>query len=148
VEHGFASLIYFEEPHHATPDYFLMISSTLIALAGIVLAWYMYGKKAVDTEALKQRFLPIWTLLYNKYYIDEVYQWFFDKIVLNIGNAFNWSDRKVVDGIADGFSDLIRATGARLRFVQTGSMQTYALVLFAAVVLIVLWMAVPVLGGM
>ncbi len=148
VEHGFASLIYFGEPHHATPDYFLMISSTLIALAGIVLAWYMYGKKAVDTEALKQRFLPIWTLLYNKYYIDEVYQWFFDKIVLNIGNAFNWTDRKVVDGIADGFSDLIRATGARLRFVQTGSMQTYALVLFAAVVLIVLWMAVPVLGGM
>jgi len=147
VEHGFASFVYFEHPHYAEPDYVLMVTSTVLALAGIFLAWYMYGKKAVDTEALKQRLLPIWTLLYNKYYIDEVYQWFFDNIVLNIAAAFKWHDRKVVDGIADGFSSLVRATGARLRFVQTGSLQNYALVIFAAVVLIVLWMAVPALGG-
>lgn len=148
VEHGFASLIYFEHPHHAEPDYGLMITSTIIALAGIGLAWLLYGKKAYDPEKLKQRFLPIWTLLYNKYYIDEVYQWFFDNVVMNIGAAFKWHDRKVVDGIADGFSALVRATGARLRFVQTGNLQTYALVLFAAVVIVVLWMAVPALGGM
>ncbi|WP_366921648.1 NADH-quinone oxidoreductase subunit L [Metallumcola ferriviriculae] len=147
VEHGFSSLVYFGEPHHAEPDYMLMVTSTLIALSGIVVAWFMYYKKAVDTEALKQRFLPVWNLLYNKYYIDEVYQWFFDNIVLNISAAFNWSDRKVVDGIADGFADFIRATGARLRFVQTGSLQNYALVIFAAVILIVLWIAVPALGG-
>ncbi|MBO8167779.1 MAG: NADH-quinone oxidoreductase subunit L [Thermoanaerobacteraceae bacterium] len=148
VEHGFASLIYFEHPHHAEPDYGLMITSTIIALAGIGLAWLLYGKKAYDPEKLKQRFLPIWTLLYNKYYIDEVYQWFFDNVVMNIGAAFKWHDRKVIDGIADGFSALVRATGARLRFVQTGNLQTYALVLFAAVVIVVLWMAVPALGGM
>ncbi|GAW92856.1 NADH-quinone oxidoreductase subunit L [Calderihabitans maritimus] len=147
VEHGFASFIYFEEPHHVEADIALMVTSTIISLAGIGLAWLIYMKKAISAEAIKKRFLPIYNLLYNKYYIDEVYQWFFDNVVLKIGAAFNWHDRHVVDGIADGLADTIRGIGARLRFVQTGSLQNYALVIFAAVVIIVLWMAMPVLGG-
>ena len=52
-----------------------------------------------------------------------------------------------MDGIADGLGDLIRLAGARLRFIHTGNLQNYALVIFMAVIFIVLWMAVPVLGG-
>lgn len=147
VEHGFGYYVRFGEFHHAEPDLTIMVTSTIIALAGIFLAWLIYGKQAISAETIKQRFLTIYTLLYNKYYIDEVYQWFFDSIVLRIANAFKWNERKVVDGIADGLADTIRAAGARLRFIHTGNLQNYALVIFAAVVLIVLWMAMPVLGG-
>lgn len=144
---GFASHIYYLEPHHPELNVMIMVVSTLIALAGILLGWLIYGKKAISAQKLALQFKPIHSLLENKYYIDEIYQWFFDAIVLNISRFFNWHDRKVVDGIADGFAYLIRMTGARLRFIHTGSLQNYALVFFMAVALIVLWMAIPVLGG-
>ncbi len=147
VETGFFSYVYYKYPHPPEPNYMIMISSTVLALAGIGLAWLIYGKKSISAEALKQRFQPIHTLLYNKFYIDELYLWLFDKVMLNISTAFNWNDRHIVDGIFDGIGDLTRAAGARLRFIHTGSLQNYALVIFAAVVIIMLWMAVPALGG-
>lgn len=147
IAKDFALNIYFHEPHHAEANIGIMLISTLLATAGIFLGWLIYGKKAISAEKLAVQFKWLHALLYNKYYIDEIYQWFFSKVVLNISRACNWHDRKVVDGIADGFSFLVRMAGARLRFIHTGSLQNYALVIFAAVILIVLWMATPMLGG-
>ncbi|MGI6552190.1 MAG: NADH-quinone oxidoreductase subunit L [Bacillota bacterium] len=147
VEKGFAYWIYFGEPHHPQPNLAVMMSSTLLALAGIVTAWLIYGKKVISAEALASRFRPVYSLLYNKYYIDEIYQWFFDKIVLNLAEACRWHDRKVVDGVAHSLAFAIRMWGAKMRFIQTGNMQNYALVIFVAAVIIALWLAVPALGG-
>jgi len=147
VEHGFGSFVYFEHPHHVEANLGIMITSTILALAGILLAWLIYGKGVISHEALAERFRPIHTLLYNKYYIDELYQWIFDKVVLKIGDAFNWNDRHIVDNFFDGIGALTRGSGSRLRFLQTGNLQNYALVIFGAVVVLVIWMALPVLGG-
>lgn len=147
VKNGFATWIYFGEVHHPEFHVALAIKTTVVAFAGIGLAYLIYFKKAISAEAIKERFKPIYTLLYNKYYIDELYQFLFDKVVLNIGRAFNWNDRKVVDGIADGFADLIRATGGKLRYMQSGSMQSYALVIFLAITVLVLLTSGFGLGG-
>ncbi|NLC77381.1 MAG: NADH-quinone oxidoreductase subunit L [Clostridia bacterium] len=144
---GFAEWVYYGEPHHPHPNYGIMIMSTVVALAGIWLAWLIYGKRAISAEMLANRFSTIHRILYNKYYIDEIYLWLFDRVMLGIADACRWCDRKIVDGIADGFGDGIRAMGARMRFIQTGNMQNYALVIFVAVVIIALVLAVPVLGG-
>lgn len=147
IEHGFSSYVYYEHPHHPQPNYMIMVSSTIIALLGIGLAWLIYIKEAISAEKLAQRMGILYKLSYNKYYIDEIYAWFFNNIVLGIATTFNWSDRKIVDGIADGIADVTRAVGGKMRYVQTGNLQTYALVLFVAVVAMVLFMAAPVLGG-
>ncbi|MFA5536081.1 MAG: NADH-quinone oxidoreductase subunit L [Bacillota bacterium] len=147
TDNGFAAWVYYGHPHLPEPNYFIMIFSTIVAFAGILFAWIIYGKKAISAEKLAVRFSAIHTLLYNKYYIDEAYQWFFDKVFLRIADGCRWFDRTIVDGIADGFGDGLREMGARLRFIQTGNLQNYALVIFAAVVIIALWLAVPVLGG-
>ncbi|MGI6224673.1 MAG: NADH-quinone oxidoreductase subunit L [Peptococcales bacterium] len=147
VEHGFASYIYFGEPHHPTPDLLVMGSSTLIALGGIFLAWLVYIKRAISAEKIAQKYAPLYKFLYNKWYIDEIYQWFFDKIVLTISSVFNWCDRYIVDGIAHAFAWIIRTIGAKGRYIHTGSLQTYGLVIFTAVVVIVLFLAGPVVGG-
>ncbi len=50
--------------------------SVLVALIGLGLAWYFYGRKpllARQVDPLKQILGPIWTLLENKYYLDELY---------------------------------------------------------------------------
>ncbi|WP_028307351.1 NADH-quinone oxidoreductase subunit L [Desulfitibacter alkalitolerans] len=147
LEKAFWAYVYYGYPHHPVPDLMIMVVSTVIALSGILLAWLIYYKKVISAEKIKETFKPIYILLENKYYIDEIYQWFFDKVVLVISSAFNWSDRNLVDGTAHGISDGIRGAGARMRFIQTGNMQNYALVIFIAVILLVIWMAIPVLGG-
>jgi len=147
TEHGFAEWVFYGEPHHPQPNYTIMILSTIIALAGIYFAWLIYGKQVISAEALAQRFRPLHTLLYNKFYIDEFYLWLFNNVMLKIAEGCRWWDRNVVDGVAHGLADGIRGLGARMRFIQTGNVQNYALVIFAAVVIIALWLAVPVLGG-
>ncbi|KJS81296.1 MAG: NADH dehydrogenase [Peptococcaceae bacterium BICA1-8] len=147
VEHGFSSYVYFGEAHHPQPDYMVMGSSTLIAAAGIFLAWLVYIKKAISAEKIANQFAPLYKFLYNKWYIDEIYQWFFNKVVLSISALLNWCDRNIVDGIAHGIAWVIRTTGAKGRYIHTGSLQTYGLVIFAAVVVIVLFLAGPVVGG-
>ncbi|MDN5361714.1 MAG: NADH-quinone oxidoreductase subunit [Moorella sp. (in: firmicutes)] len=147
VSHGFSSFVYYGEPHHVEPNYMVMLLSTVVALAGIGLAWLLYGRPSDVPEQLVQRYRSIYTLLVNKYYIDEVYMWLFHRVALGLAQAFNWNDRHVVDGVFDGIGDVTRFSGRKLRLIQTGNLQTYALVIFTAVVIIALWMAAPVLGG-
>lgn len=147
VKYGFASFVYFHEPHHVEPNIVIMVVSNILAIAGISLAWLIYGKKVISAEAIANKYRAIHTLLYRKFYIDDLYIWLFDHVMLAFSKAFNWHDRHVVDGVFDGIGDLTRAAGAKLRFIHTGSLQNYALVIFAAVVLIMLWMAAPAIGG-
>jgi len=147
VKMGYAQMVFFGEPHHAEMNITIALSSTVIAVLGIVLAWLIYYKNLVDAEAWAEKLRPIYNLLWNKYYIDELYHWLFENVMLGIAWLCNQNDRKVVDGVADGFGDTIRHTGGWLRFIHTGSLQDYALVIFGAVVVIILLMATPVLGG-
>ena len=145
---SFGTFIFFGDEAEA-PQINMMVAgaSTILALSGIFVAWLVYFKKLVNTEKLAVKYSGVYNLLYNKYYIDNVYDWFFDNVMLLIGRIFDWIDHYIVDGIFDGFAGLMRALGNRLRFTQTGSLQNYALVMFAAVVIIVIFMNTPVLGG-
>ena len=52
-----------------------------------------------------------------------------------------------MDGIAHGIAWIIRISGTKGRYLHTGSLQTYGLVIFTAVVVIALFLAGPVVGG-
>jgi NADH-quinone oxidoreductase subunit L len=147
VSHGFSSFVYYGEPHHLEPNYVVMVVSTVVALAGIGLAWLLYGRPSEVPDRIAARYRGLYLMLLNKYYIDEIYMCFYNNVVMNICKAFNWNDRHVVDGVFDGTCSFIRNSGRKLRLIQTGYLQTYALVIFTAVVLIALWKAASVLGG-
>lgn len=147
VKMGYGEMVFFGRPHHAEINLGIALTSSVIAVLGIVLAWLVYYKKVIDSEAWAEKLRPLYTLLWNKYYIDELYQWLFEKVMLGFAWLCNQNDRKVVDGVADGLGNTIRHTGGILRFIQTGSLQNYALVIFAAVIVIILLIGTPVLGG-
>lgn len=139
LEHGFG--YYVREPgpvHHAEPSYALMAVSTVIAILGIGLAWLIYNRKVISHEAIAQRFRPIYNLLYNKYYIDELYLWFIHKVIDGLGRVLYWIDINIVDGVVNGVAALARGLGGALRYAETGKLQNYALVLFGAVVVLAL----------
>lgn len=144
---SFGSFIFYGEPEVPHINYMVAGISTLLALAGIFTAWLFYVKKVIDTAKLAEKYSFLYKLLYNKYYIDNLYDWVFDKVMLLIGRIFDWIDHYLIDSIFDGFANLMRVIGNRLRFTQTGALQNYALVIFTAVIVIVIFMSTSVLGG-
>jgi NADH-quinone oxidoreductase subunit L len=114
----------------------IWIPATLTGLAGILLAFAVYRLKLVDPAKVAKGLGPIYTLVYNKYYIDELYRWLLDNIYYSISHFIAFFDRHVVDGVMNGFAWLAQATGGVVRKAQTGRAQAYALGMLAGVVLI------------
>jgi NADH-quinone oxidoreductase subunit L len=113
--------------------------SLLVALLGIGLSAAFYYFKVFSAENAAQQFRPIYLLLKNKYYFDEMYGWFVDKIVFGIASIFQWFDDVVVDdGMVDGTGWFTRKSGGLMSLTQTGYVQNYALVIFGAVAVIYL----------
>jgi NADH-quinone oxidoreductase subunit L len=144
---SFGTFIFFEEAEIPHVNMVVAGVSTVVAVAGIFTAWLIYIKKAVNTEALSKKYNGVYNLLYNKFYIDNLYSWAFDSIMMAVGRIFDLIDHKVIDSLFDGFARLLGITGKKARVTQTGNLQGYALVMFAAVVIIVIVMSTPLLGG-
>ncbi|MBE3587469.1 MAG: NADH-quinone oxidoreductase subunit L [Thermoanaerobacteraceae bacterium] len=136
--------IFFGHPHHGEPNYWVMIGSIVLAVLGIYLAYQLYyvDKEKVKVKELSRRFHGIYTLLYNKYYIDEIYLWFNHTIVDGAAKLFYLFDIYVVDGIiVNGLGRLTCLFGEGLRVTNTGRLQNYALVFFLGVLAVVIALA-------
>ncbi|SIR36050.1 NADH-quinone oxidoreductase subunit L [Pontibacter lucknowensis] len=127
-----------EAPHidHAT-EYILMGVSVVVSLIAIIIAYFMYVKKETVPAPEGTRLSPIHNLIYNKYYIDEIYDTVFVRPVMAMSTAFHrFVDVIVVDGIVNGFGKLVMASGRVLRLTQSGVTGFYIFVMVASIVLI------------
>jgi NADH-quinone oxidoreductase subunit L len=144
---SFGTLIYFGEAEAPHVNMAVASISTIAAVAGIVLAWLIYSKEMVNYKAVAKKHNGLYKLLYNKFYIDNLYGWAFGNIMMAAGVAFDWIEHNVIDGIFDGIARLFGFTSKKTRVLQTGYLQSYALVIFTAVVIIAMVMSTPLLGG-
>ena len=147
---GFGDWVRFGPAHHAGIDWGIASASTLIALAGFGLAWAIYGDGARRSDAIAKQAGVLYSLSLNKFYIDEIYQWFNRNIVTGLARVLYWVDLNVVDGIVDGAAQKSGAVGAILRRFQTGQTQHYAALMLMATVMLTLILAITagaVAGG-
>jgi NADH-quinone oxidoreductase subunit L len=124
--HGFFALF---TKFEMNAEHGLPLFALLVALAGIFMAYAIYGAQWISNEAIGRAFKPIRTLWYRKYYLDELYE---DVIVrgLLMGVIFRvagWFDAVVVDGIVNGAAILGRQLGGLLRKTHTGQLQEYGI---------------------
>jgi NADH-quinone oxidoreductase subunit L len=98
-----------------------------IAVAGFVVSWFLYYKRTDLPGVIKQRFLPIWTLLDNKYYLDKINEVVFAKGAVAIGRGL-WKegDVAVIDGIVNGLAKFVGWFAGVIRFLQSGYIYHYA----------------------
>ncbi len=122
---------------HAT-EYLLMAISVIIAVVGIFIAWYMYIKNTSLPAKITEKFSCAYKVVFNKWYIDELYDFVFVNPCKQIG-LFLWRgiDVRVVDGIVNGCAYVIKGIGAGLRYTQSGYLYNYAMAMVVGVVLIV-----------
>jgi len=129
-------------------DFPLMAISVAAGLAGIALAWLMYIAKPDMAEALAARAKGLYTLVYNKYFVDEIYNATIVRPVVNGARGVLWKriDAGLIDGMVNGVGARARGAGSVLRLLQSGNIRSYATwVLFGSVLVIV---AMGLAGGL
>jgi NADH-quinone oxidoreductase subunit L len=124
------------EPEHNT-ELMLMGISVLVAVIGIVLAYVQYVARAQrPAEDDAQRSAPE-NLVYHKYYIDELYDTLIVKPVMALSTGlYKFVENGIIDPIANGVGRVTLAGGQLLRNVQTGSVETYLILMVLGIVLI------------
>ena len=114
--------------------------SVLTALAGLGLAYFLYIVKPGTSTALAQRFKPVYTLVENKFYVDELYSAFILTPIMVVSRLLlaGLVDGGIVNGIPSGTAAGIRGLGTLTRKMQSGNIRSYAgwLALGAAAVLV------------
>jgi NADH-quinone oxidoreductase subunit L len=141
-------LVKFFPVAEAPENFSLMVVSVAAGLIGILIAYLMYLRKPGMADSLAGTFKGLYTLVYNKYFVDEIYDAAVVEPVVNGSRAVLWKgvDAGFIDGGVNGMGTLARRVGGVLRLMQSGNIRSYATwVLFGSVVVIV---AMEVAGGM
>ncbi|MDA1257174.1 MAG: NADH-quinone oxidoreductase subunit L [Chloroflexi bacterium] len=112
------------------------VLSSAVAILGIYLAYLMYGSKKVSPEGLATRTRPVYTLLYRKYFMDELYeQWIVKRIFYSsIVRASDWFERSAIDATNVKIGIWTGRVGKGLGQVQNGQMQVAGLAISVGVV--------------
>jgi NADH-quinone oxidoreductase subunit L len=124
------------EPPAGTGPVLLLIS-VAVALAGWAAAAVIYVWRFVPSETLRRAAPWAYTLLVHRYYIDDIYAWVFLGVGGLVMQAAGLFDRYVIDGLVNLTGWLARQFGLGLRYVQTGREETYLLLVFLGVLVIV-----------
>ncbi len=135
-----------------------LTASLVVALGGLGLGWLVYGRKpltAGQADPLRV-FGPIYTLLENKYYFDELYDFLFvrpsrwiasvlvyqvidrglidgalhgiGRAALAVGAFFKGAEKYTIDNPPIYLADGVQWLGRTFRVIQTGRVQNYLLV--------------------
>lgn len=148
---------------HEAIEWTLMALSTALAVGGILLARSLYLHHPERAEALRTKAGSFYTILVNKWYLDEIYNAVFVRgLALGGGRLFAHADRNVVDGGVNGAGWLTKAISTvsiwvdtylvdgavrltafttrmvsiPVRLLQSGSVQGYALVFVIGVIIL------------
>jgi NADH-quinone oxidoreductase subunit L len=125
----------------------LMAISTAAGLIGIAVAYLMYVAKPALADSFADGFKGLYWLVYNKYFVDEIYDAAVVAPVVDGSRAVLWKgvDAGLIDGSVNGIGARCRNLGSVLRLWQSGNIRSYATwVLVGAVVMIV---AIGMAGG-
>jgi len=109
---------------HST-EWMLMGISVAVAAVAIFFSYTVYGKGAHVPEA-DEKVTGIRKLIYNKFYIDELYDTLFVRPMMRVSSwLYGALDNRVIGGLIRGVSDGVTGTGGILRKLQTGHIGTY-----------------------
>ena len=122
------------EPHEFNVT--MAVISVVVGLAGIALAYALYVPKPERAAALARRFSPIYTFLDSGWYFDVLYDRIFVRPARAIGIFVRQFDRRALGSFIMGIGRGAVGLGERLRPLQGGGAQNYALFILVSVLLL------------
>lgn len=125
------------EKHHVSQETIILFGavSTIMALAGIGLAWLIYVRQAIP--APEKQASALYRFLRDKWRFDELYDGAIIRPLRRLAmDLWQVVDTRIIDGAVNGVAFGIGAVSQRLRHVQTGLVTNYALAIALGMVLL------------
>jgi NADH-quinone oxidoreductase subunit L len=120
-------------------DYTISAISVAIGLAGIGVAWWIYGAHHATRLRFTSRLAWARSLFEHKFYFDEAYDWVFYKPAVWTANSWRrFFEQPVIEGSIDAVAGGTRRAGGEVSHTQTGLVRSYALALAFGVAILVL----------
>ncbi len=116
-----------QDEHHDSLHTMMMIISSIIAIAGIAMAWYFHLANRPLTDKIAKQFGVVVEVLYNKYYVDEIYDATIVKPLRFAGYAFEFFDEWVINNIVFTIGFVPKLAGWSVKPMQSGKLQGYGL---------------------
>lgn len=131
-----------------------------MVVLGISLALVVYVFRIIDPDRTAASIRPLYLFSFNKWYWDEIYQATIINGSVVLSKVLSWIDTNIVDGAVNGVAVVtkkvaftsggfdryvvdgavnftaffVNTTGAVLKKLQTGKVQTYVVMLMLAVI--------------
>jgi NADH-quinone oxidoreductase subunit L len=126
-----------EAAHHA--PLWVKYLPLVVGLAGIALAYVFYMLIPGLPGLLVARIRPIYTFVYNKWYVDELYDFLFVRPAFYLGrNLWKTGDGTLIDGVGpDALAAVTLNIARRAARLQTGYLYHYTLAMLVGVVALI-----------
>ncbi|NDV78580.1 NADH-quinone oxidoreductase subunit L [Dysgonomonas sp. 511] len=126
-------------PYDAHVNMQIAVTSVVISLIGIGIAFKLYYKKNELPDKIAGSISTLYKWALHKFYFDELWLFVTRKIIFKrISKPIAWFDRKYVDGFMDSLASVTQAASSTIKNFQSGYIQQYALAyLLGALILVV-----------
>ena len=120
-------------------EWMLMALAVAAALSVFYFTYLLFIKNKV-LPVNKEEEMKHWQrLIYNKYYIDEIYDMVIRKPLDSISSVFfKFIDLRLVDGTVNAIGNSVKSVGSLVRLIQTGNIGFYLMTMAMGVVFIIL----------
>jgi NADH-quinone oxidoreductase subunit L len=106
-----------------------------LGLIGIFTAMWLYKKQSDKSDKIAASLNGLYKAAYRKFYIDELYLFVTKKVLFNlIGRPAAWFDKNIVDGLVNLTGNTTQAISEKIKKVQSGKVQQYAIYFLVAVI--------------
>ncbi|GED67526.1 NADH-quinone oxidoreductase subunit L [Brevibacillus reuszeri] len=125
----------------------LQIVALGISILGVVLAYFMYGKKSIPSDTIPEAMPWLYQLSYRKYFVDELYHYVIVIPLGWLGFILNAFDKYVVDGLVGLTAKITQGIGSLHARVQSGQIQSYGAVVLFGLLLLIIAISLTAQGG-
>jgi NADH-quinone oxidoreductase subunit L len=123
-----------------------LIGATVVLLLLIILIarrYYVVNKQLPETDASQLK--GIVKLIYNKYYVDEIYDFLFVKPYTFISvKLYSWIEKNVIDLIVNTTGAFAIWVGSQSKRVQTGNTGLYLFIMVFGVIFMLLYLILTI----
>lgn len=111
-----------------------------LGLSGITLAFILYKNQNERPAKIAAAFGALYKAAYRKFYIDELYLFVTRTLLFNgIARPAAWIDKNIVDELVNTTGESTQWISERIKKVQSGKVQQYALLFLAGLVMIIVF---------
>ncbi len=130
-----------EAHHEVLFELAMMLVSLVIAALGIYMAYNLFILDSLGAAAYAERWPRLYRLVFNKYYIDEIYDFLIVQPVRRLSvRLWRDFDDGLLDASVNGAGGLVRLIGSAARQFQTGYVKSYAVMMLVGAFAILLYL--------